>query len=269
MSLLLLGSGNAGGVAGGAPWTPSALSSALKAWYDFSLLTGSNGDPQGSVADSSGGGFGLTASGSLRPTLATSDLNSLNTVRFTAASVQRYALALTTMLSGASAASAYFVMKKVADPSAADASSALWKTGSDILSDHWPYTDGTIYDGSFSANRKVVGNPTVSLSSTYRIYDIHSAASHYSLFIDGGAGGSSGGTSAFYSTGTNTFGVSSSGFLGQNTEGDGFDGWLAELFITNANDSDKQKAQGYLAHKYALTGNLDSAHPYKSTPPTT
>ena len=29
-----------------------------------------------------------------------------------------------------------------------------------------------------------------------------------------------------------------------------------------------EKAEGYLAHKWGLEGNLDSSHPYKSTPPT-
>ena len=29
-----------------------------------------------------------------------------------------------------------------------------------------------------------------------------------------------------------------------------------------------EKAEGYLAHKWGLEGNLVSSHPYKSTPPT-
>ena len=32
-------------------------------------------------------------------------------------------------------------------------------------------------------------------------------------------------------------------------------------------DSDREKIEGYLAHKYALTGNLPSTHPFKTIPP--
>lgn len=50
---------------------------------------------------------------------------------------------------------------------------------------------------------------------------------------------------------------------------------FAELFlvagqaseVTN-NTTQIEKAEGYLAHKWGLEGNLDSSHPYKSTPPT-
>jgi len=50
----------------------------------------------------------------------------------------------------------------------------------------------------------------------------------------------------------------------------GLDGWFAEIVLTNAKDADRQKAEGYLAHKWFGAGasnNLDSTHPYKSTPP--
>jgi hypothetical protein len=29
-----------------------------------------------------------------------------------------------------------------------------------------------------------------------------------------------------------------------------------------------EKAEGYLAHKWGLEGNLNSSHPYRNTPPT-
>jgi hypothetical protein len=32
--------------------------------------------------------------------------------------------------------------------------------------------------------------------------------------------------------------------------------------------SEIEKAEGYLAHKWGLTGSLLSTHPYKNTPPT-
>lgn len=260
--------GKSGGAAAPPPpsdWTPAELGSALRAWYEFDTLTGSNGDPQGSVTDASGNGFDLSQTGSNRPTLAAADLNSLNTLRFTAASVQRYPLS-TSILSGASAGSAYFIYKVVSEA----ANNGLFKWGSSANESHWPFSDGTIYDDFGSTARKTVGNPTVSLQS-YRIISMYSAASDWALYIDGGAGGSSGGTSAFFSTGTNTVGWAGAGVsLGANSALTGLDGWIAEVFFTNAkqSDADRQKAEGYLAHKWGLTGNLDATHPYKSSGPT-
>lgn len=39
-------------------------------------------------------------------------------------------------------------------------------------------------------------------------------------------------------------------------------------FSTELSESDKQKVEGYLAHKWALTDQLPSGHPYKTTAPT-
>lgn len=36
---------------------------------------------------------------------------------------------------------------------------------------------------------------------------------------------------------------------------------------TDLADNDKQKIEGYLAHKWGLTSNLPGSHPYKTTPP--
>jgi hypothetical protein len=52
-------------------------------------------------------------------------------------------------------------------------------------------------------------------------------------------------------------------------------GQMAEFFTvasvpgTGGTDiSDVEKAEGYLAHKWGLTGNLPVSHPYKNTAPT-
>jgi len=43
---------------------------------------------------------------------------------------------------------------------------------------------------------------------------------------------------------------------------------IAELILAKvANESDIERIQGYLAHKWGLTDNLASDHPYKNTPP--
>lgn len=48
-----------------------------------------------------------------------------------------------------------------------------------------------------------------------------------------------------------------------------FDGDIAEIvvFPIALSDTERQKVEGYLAHKYALLANLDAGHPYKTTAP--
>ena len=48
-----------------------------------------------------------------------------------------------------------------------------------------------------------------------------------------------------------------------------FDGEIAEILAYQGalSDGDRQKVEGYLAHKYNLDGNLPQGHPYKTTPP--
>lgn len=48
-----------------------------------------------------------------------------------------------------------------------------------------------------------------------------------------------------------------------------FDGEIAEVlcYQGDVGVADRQKVEGYLAHKYNLDGNLPASHPYKTTPP--
>jgi len=48
-----------------------------------------------------------------------------------------------------------------------------------------------------------------------------------------------------------------------------FDGELAEIiaYQGDVGEINRQKVEGYLAHKYGLAANLPSTHPYKTTPP--
>ena len=60
----------------------------------------------------------------------------------------------------------------------------------------------------------------------------------------------------------------------RNRSNERMGGRMAEFFTvasvpgTGGTDiTDFQKAEGYLAHKWALTGSLPSGHPYKSSAP--
>jgi hypothetical protein len=106
--------------------------------------------------------------------------------------------------------------------------------------------------------------------TVYLIVSVYSAPGDWAFYVDGGTGGSSGGTSPLFSTASNTVGWGSTAYIGANaTAGDTFDGNLAEIYITSAKQStaDRQKSEGYLAWKWGLTGNLSSSHPYKFAAP--
>lgn len=47
------------------------------------------------------------------------------------------------------------------------------------------------------------------------------------------------------------------------------DAVIGELILTDTvlSNSDREKVEGYLAHKWGLSGSLTSGHPYKSAPP--
>jgi hypothetical protein len=80
------------------------------------------------------------------------------------------------------------------------------------------------------------------------------------------------GTSTY--TFTNDLSVSASFYLGvgYNPYADSFyySGEIKELFVFNATlENNKLRIiEGYLAHKWGLTGSLPSNHPYKSSAPT-
>lgn len=248
---------------GGSFWDPSLLGSALRAWYKMDALTGANGDPIGAITDASANGFNLSQTATLRATLAAADLNSLNTLRFTQANTQRYALS-NSIMSGLSAGSLYAVQKVITTSVAQGAYGDFGAGGTE----YYPYSDGNIYSGFGATARKTVGTPTATLTA-YRIFSIYTATNDWALYVDGGTGGSGGGTSPLFSTATNTVGFPSGAWLGANSALNGLDGWIAEIYFTNAKQSttDRQKSEGYLAYKWGLQGNLAATHPYKSTRP--
>lgn len=100
--------------------------------------------------------------------------------------------------SALSAATAFVVFKLDNDPPTVS-QGGMWRFDSSPDASHVPYTDGTIYDAFGATVRKTVGNPTPSLASTYRIYEVKSAAGDWKCALDG---------TQLFSTGTNTTGFS-------------------------------------------------------------
>lgn len=248
--------------AAGSAWTPASLGSALRAWYQMDLLAGSNGSTITSVTDSSGNGFNLTNVGT--PTLAAAHQNSKNTARMPGAT--SYFNMSSSVMAGSAAGSVYIVYKG----DATGTNYTMMNIGSAGGDSHWPYSDNAHYNNFGSDQRKNCGTATNSVTS-YRIVSIYSKALDWAFYIDGGTGGSTGGTSPLFATTSTAVGWwPSTVKIGANDTASTFlTGHIAEMFFTNAKQTttDRQKAEGYLAHKWGITGNLSASHPYKSSPP--
>lgn len=239
------------------PWTPIDLGATFLAWYDASLLTGSDNDQVAAWADSSGNGNNLSqGTAGLRPLLRTAFQNGKNVLEFPDATEHRFTVP--NIFSGKSSGSCFHVVQGYDDAS----HSGGWDGwGTDPTNaNHSPFSDGNIYDGFGSTLRKSCGNPTPSMAG-WRIVGRHSAASDYKIFID---------ATQLFSTGTNTVGFHAAPKIGgNNVAGFHFQGHVAEYILVDSvlAQADRERVEGYLAHKWGLAGSLPALHPYKTDPP--
>lgn len=119
------------------------------------------------------------------PLFRTNQLNGLPAIEFTSANGEYFDGFNSWDPSGYTAGSFYIVVKTKADPPGAGADSGLFEFGTDQTT-HFPFTDGTIYEGFGTNSRKTVINPTPSLTS-WHLYSGYSAANDWDVFLDGAA----------------------------------------------------------------------------------
>lgn len=266
MPLCFYDFGSAGGT------LPESVTS-LEAWYDASVQALADGANLNPWPDETGNGW-TASTANPGPTLQTNELNGLSVAQFantgaTPGSGDGFGIS-SSLMSGATSGCYFAVFKSEADPAASgfNAGPVIGNFGGAAggnAASHHPYSDGTFYEHFGTGTRKTLGNPTPSFSSTYRIYSVHSATSDYRAYIDG---------TSFFSTASNTvdFGSQNKNLgWALSNNGNKFLGKIAEILIFK-NDvlttTDRQRIEGYLAHKWGLTGSLDGGHPYKTNPPT-
>lgn len=236
-----------------ASFLPSDIAS-LWTWIDpavnsFQAIAGTtaataDADPVGYLTDRSGNSrhWIAAADNTTRPVLKTNIINSLPVIRFTPASLT---VTYGSNMSALTAGEIFIVIKKNNDPAS---NAGIWVMGTAGSQDHIPYTDGTVYCGALSTVRNNCGNPTPSLASAFRLWDIWSASSDYAFEIDG---------SAFFSTATNTFGGAAAPNIGKGIIGGALYAEMdvAEVCIFSAKLSagDRTSMKSYIATKYGLT----------------
>jgi hypothetical protein len=112
--------------------------------------------------------------------------------------------------------------------------------------------------GQFSSSAGIVSNgDKVLLGFTSSV-----SASNQEVFLNG--------TSVASQSVTSSLSVASSFYIHGFTS-NGYDNELGEIVMVAGNTlstSDRQKIEGYLAHKWGMDSNLDSSHPYALSAPT-
>jgi hypothetical protein len=247
-------------------FAPSDLAS-LTAWFDGDEFTGTaDATAIATWTDQEGANDATQGTGASQPRVDATGLNSMAVVDFDGTADH---FVLPDFVSAYTSGAGFFVANLDADPPVGALGvdgPPLGDFGTSAASDSdlYPFKDdGTVYMGFGSTARKVTVNPATSLA-TWHIGNFNSAANAWSFFLNG--------TSEF-STGTNTVGFSTAPKIGFSDTGGGGDrflmGKVAEILIFNAvlSQSDREKVEGYLAHRWGIESVLDAGHPYKSSAP--
>jgi hypothetical protein len=182
------------------------------------------------------------ATSAAKPTLQTAELNGKSIYRFDG--TDDYC-SLPTM--GAFTEGMAFVVIKIdADPPAAGAQTGMWNFDG-AADNHYPWTDGSIYDAFGTNTRKSTGNPAASLAS-WRFYTVLSKSGEWTSWID---------EAQHFTTGTNTTAFSTGPKFGTGTSAATnyfLDGDVAELVLCSADvgATDRQAVWDYFQSEYAL-----------------
>lgn len=221
---------------------PSQLGGLLQGWIKADSETPVADGTAVVPTERSGSGLTVTqATGSAQPLYKTNILNGLPAYQFDGVDDQ---LLLST-LAALTAGEVFLIVKANNDPGVGI--KALWRLGTEPTnSGIYPWTDGQIYEEFGTTVRKTVGNPTPSLSSAFRLYNVISAAGEFTVNLDG---------TQLFTTATNTVGFPAAPTLGKGIGATFFAGQWCEWVLLNAKASTTQRAhlKAYFASKFALT----------------
>lgn len=244
-------------------WTPALISTAL--WLDAadaSTVTTVSGAVSQWNDKSGNGRHATQATAGKQPLLAVSGLNSKNVIDCDGADDE---LSLANVLSLTSVNQSLFLVAK--RDNAAGRTEMAFSIGNTSTGDGIADIPRWTNDIMYSQVGYVANRPTPTSVITDQPYIAAITGGTIQLSYTNGTligTGSSQSTSPFYVT---------SGFVGSGSAVSPsvrfFDGKIAEIVLlpSVADTTTRQKLEGYLAHKWGLTANLPSNHPYKVNPP--
>lgn len=245
------------------PWTPPALGSALRLWYDADdassvTLVGSNvsqwNDKSGNAQNAS------QATSGNRPAYVTNVLNGRACLRFDGTNDE---FTTTHSFNGYTSFSIFAVAKATSD--ALSQSIVRHQSGGNYMV--FPWSGGG------------VGTPRVILSWDGATTTVNNTGSFTAASIVAFLR-SSGSTNIARLNGTQqnsrvanstAFSVTGNTTICGNVGSECFGGDVHEIIVATGamSSTDRDKTEGYLAWKWGLTGSLPAGHPYKSSSPTT
>ena len=269
-------------------WNPGMVSG-LRAWYDASdtATVSATGGLIDSVTDKSGNGLTLTSSGSTRPTYTSAGLNGLNIFTYDGNDFLESALAAPWRFLHDLTGSSIFTVWKPGTSTDPNAMYTLLGTNGAFSSNVGMYV--SFEDRSIVGNNRlrtfitdntgnwVVSTTTADNFATPNVNQIcgwilnptASASNRASVRVNGGAASQTNTETVSPTTANPAFPLKL-GATGGNT---GFQfpllGSIAEVVLVAGalGDTDRQRMEGYLAHKWGLGANLPADHPYKTIGP--
>jgi len=248
------------------PWAPTDLSTTLRQWYPMDQLSGSNGDPIGTLTDKSATGLNTMAqTGTNRPTLATNALNGKNVVACDATANQYWRLQ-TTLLDSMTKGTIVAVFKCDDDPAPAGSHCGWCRIGNtagggDLIPKFnvFDAASAQLTDGNMA--QQSLGT-SINFATDYRIVTLHCQTNDWSFYMDGTLIAHQS-TCAFGTGNVNFYGLCADWVAGRFLQGK-----MAEFALyTDVDTTIRQKFEGYEAAKWGLQGNLPGGHPYKSSAP--
>jgi hypothetical protein len=242
------------------PWDPSQLAT-LEAWYDADAITGvSNGSDIGTWTDSSGNGY--TASSFGGAIYTANSQNGLPAIVYDGTSNARIYVTNTNMVSGASDMWMYMVGDTDPSPTPQPVTISRTSTGDTLVAFHFRSSNDLWfrYNGSSLANTTASGYAT----SGWKITGMRTESSTLYGYQDGDS------LSLVNPSITNPLPTQTAAALMLGGRLGNVSDTIGEVLIGVGvlSDSDREKVDGYLAHKWGLTANLPVSHPYKSSAPT-
>jgi hypothetical protein len=248
-------------------WDPSLISTAL--WLDandFITITQSS-NLVSQWNDKSGNARHATASTTARPTYGATSFNSKPGLTFDGTANVLRADSLATIAQGDD--SPWSAIFACSVPSSAT-NRTLFAFGSSGISDFFHSAFLNTSNNLILRRREILGSDAdataVFPTGTPLVYATVFSGTTSTFFENGTQ-------SATATTNTPTFGGNPNQFaigaLARDTIGTFGTPTFGELIITSGalSTTNRQKTEGYLAHKWGLTANLPADHPYKVNPP--
>jgi len=151
-------------------------------------------------------------------------------------------------LASLTAAHVFCVVKFDLDGLSDTVDNGLWGLGTNAApssTNHFPWTDGKIYDGTMSSVRKTVGFPAPQSITSWRVVEVISTSSEWTMLLDG---------TQKFTTATNTVAGNTAPRFMRSNGNDSLKGYVAGLYIFSAKlTTDRATVVAYINDRFALS----------------